>query len=189
MAQHEHDVTTLDAIEAGQMRVVEIEGQSVLLVRDGEYVHALGANCPHAGGPLAEGVRCGDRLVCPWHKATFSLRTGAVLEPPAMDPLPRHQARIANGRVLVTLAEVTLREAASGDDRCFVIVGAGAAGAVAAQTLREAGFGGRVLMLDRDNRVPYDRTILNTCSRARRAARNHRCRASRSIATSGSRSP
>ncbi len=161
MAQHEHDVTALEAIEAGQMRVVEIEGQSVLLVRDGEYVHALGANCPHAGGPLAEGVRCGDRLVCPWHKATFSLRTGAVLEPPAMDPLPRHQARIANGRVLVTLAEVTLREAASGDDRCFVIVGAGAAGAVAAQTLREAGFGGRVLMLDRDNRVPYDRTILS----------------------------
>ena len=161
MAQHEHDVTALDAIEAGQMRAVEIEGQSVLLVRDGESVHALGATCPHAGGPLAEGVRCGDRLVCPWHKATFSLRTGAVLEPPAMDPLPRHQVRIANGRVLVTLAEVTRREAASGDDRCFVIVGAGAAGAVAAQTLREAGFGGRVLMLDRDNRVPYDRTILS----------------------------
>ncbi len=161
MAQQEHNVTALDAIEAGQMRAVEIEGQSVLLVRDGESVHALGATCPHAGGPLAEGVRCGDRLVCPWHKAAFSLRTGAVLEPPAMDPLPRHQVRIANGRVLVTLAEVTRREAASGDDRCFVIVGAGAAGAVAAQTLREAGFGGRVLMLDRDNRVPYDRTILS----------------------------
>jgi apoptosis-inducing factor 3 len=146
MTQHEHDVTAaLDAIEPGQMRAVEIEGQSVLLVRDGETVHALGATCPHAGGPLAEGVRCGDRLVCPWHKATFSLNTGTVLEPPAMDPLPRHQVRIANGRVLVTLAEVTRSEVASGDDRCFVIVGAGAAGAVAAQTLREAGFGGRVL--------------------------------------------
>jgi NADPH-dependent 2,4-dienoyl-CoA reductase/sulfur reductase-like enzyme/nitrite reductase/ring-hydroxylating ferredoxin subunit len=162
MTQHEHDVTAaLDAIEPGQMRAVEIEGQSVLLVRDGETVHALGATCPHAGGPLAEGVRCGDRLVCPWHKATFSLNTGTVLEPPAMDPLPRHQVRIANGRVLVTLAEIARSEVASGDDRCFVIVGAGAAGAVAAQTLREAGFGGRVLMLDRDNRVPYDRTILS----------------------------
>jgi NADPH-dependent 2,4-dienoyl-CoA reductase/sulfur reductase-like enzyme len=42
-----------------------------------------------------------------------------------------------------------------------VIVGAGAAGAVAAQTMREAGFGGRVVMLDRENRVPYDRTILS----------------------------
>jgi apoptosis-inducing factor 3 len=161
MAQQEHEVISLDAIEVEQMRAVEIEGQSVLLVRDGESVHALGATCPHAGGPLVEGVRCGDRIVCPWHKATFSLRTGAVLEPPAVDPLPRHQVRIANGRVLVTLAEVTRQEAASGDDRCFIIVGAGAAGAVAAQTLREAGFGGRVLMLDCDNRVPYDRTILS----------------------------
>ena len=83
MAQQEHDVTALDAIEAGQMRTVEIEGQAVLLVRDGENVHALGAICPHAGAPLAGGVRCGDRLVCPWHKATFSLHAGAVPEPPA----------------------------------------------------------------------------------------------------------
>ena len=42
-----------------------------------------------------------------------------------------------------------------------MIVGAGAAGALAAQTLRENGFGGRVVMLDRDNRVPYDRTLLS----------------------------
>jgi NADPH-dependent 2,4-dienoyl-CoA reductase/sulfur reductase-like enzyme len=40
-------------------------------------------------------------------------------------------------------------------------VGAGAAGAMAAQTLRQAGFGGRVVMLDRENRVPYDRTLLS----------------------------
>ena len=62
----------------------------------------------------------------------------------------------------VTLtAEQEPRSVPSGDDRCFVIIGAGAAGAVAAQTLREAGFGGRVLMLDRENRVPYDRTVLS----------------------------
>ena len=42
-----------------------------------------------------------------------------------------------------------------------MIAGAGAAGAVAAQTLREAGFGGRIVMLDRENRVPYDRTVLS----------------------------
>ncbi|HQT79648.1 MAG: hypothetical protein B7Z80_17035, partial [Rhodospirillales bacterium 20-64-7] len=37
----------------------------------------------------------------------------------------------------------------------------GAAGAVAAQTLRQSGFNGRVIMLDRENRVPYDRTVLS----------------------------
>jgi apoptosis-inducing factor 3 len=49
------------------------------------------------------------------------------------------------------------------DGRVFLIVGAGAAGAVAAQTLREEGFGGRVVMLDQTNRVPYDRTLLSKC--------------------------
>ena len=43
----------------------------------------------------------------------------------------------------------------------MIIVGAGAAGAMAAQTLRQHGFGGRILMLDRENRVPYDRTLLS----------------------------
>ncbi|HUB48115.1 MAG TPA: Rieske 2Fe-2S domain-containing protein [Acetobacteraceae bacterium] len=133
MAEQEHDVAAFEAITPGDMQTIEIEGQTILLVRDNEIVHALGATCPHAGGPLAQGVRCGDRLVCPWHKATFSMRTGAVLEPPAVDPLLHHKARIANGRVLVTLtAEEQLRDRPSNDARCFVVIGAGAAGAVAA---------------------------------------------------------
>ena len=47
------------------------------------------------------------------------------------------------------------------DSRVFLIVGAGAAGAVAAQTLREEGFGGRIIMLDDANPVPDDRTLLS----------------------------
>src|SRR5579863_7338946 len=162
MVQQEHDVAAFDALSPGQMQSVDIEGQAILLIRDGDVVRALGGTCPHAGGLLAEGVRCGDRIVCPWHKAAFSAQTGELLEPPAVDPLPRYKARVENGRVFVTLtAEPTSSSVPSGDDRCFVIIGAGAAGAVAAQTLREAGFGGRILMLDRDNRVPYDRTVLS----------------------------
>lgn len=59
MSRHEHDAIALDAIAAGQMCVVDIDGRSVLLVRDREAVHAVGATCPHAGGPLAEGILCG----------------------------------------------------------------------------------------------------------------------------------
>lgn len=162
MAQQEHDVAAFDALAPGQMQSVDIEGQPVLLFRDDQTVCAVGGTCPHAGGLLVEGVRYGDRIVCPWHKATFSVRTGALLEPPAVDALPRHKARVRNGRVYVTLAaENPSRAMLVPDSRCFVIVGAGAAGAVAAQTLREADFGGRILMLDRENRVPYDRTVLS----------------------------
>ncbi|MGA9016775.1 MAG: FAD-dependent oxidoreductase [Acetobacteraceae bacterium] len=162
MAQHEHEVISLDEFTESGFWVVEVDGTRILLIREGDVVRAVGATCPHAGGPLAEGVRRGERLICPWHKATFCLSSGAVLEPPAVDPLPRFDVRVAEGRVFVRVpARQPETQNATSDQRCFVIVGAGAAGAVAAQTLREAGFGGRVVMLDRENRVPYDRTILS----------------------------
>jgi NADPH-dependent 2,4-dienoyl-CoA reductase/sulfur reductase-like enzyme/nitrite reductase/ring-hydroxylating ferredoxin subunit len=162
MPPQEHEVAALEELPVGGMRAVQISGENILLTRDADAVHAVGATCPHAGGPLAEGVRHAGGITCPWHKARFCLRTGAVLDPPAVDPLPRFAVRIDGTRVLVTLPAVRPPEPSlAADRRCFVIVGAGAAGAVAAQTLRESGFGGRVIMCDRDNRVPYDRTILS----------------------------
>jgi nitrite reductase/ring-hydroxylating ferredoxin subunit len=157
---------------------VKAGAQHVLLTRDRAAVYPVGGTCPHAGGPLAEGVRQTDQVICPWHKATFCLRTGALLDPPAMDPLPRFATRVVQGRVWVSVP-ATQPEAPPGgsDARCFVIVGAGAAGASAAQTLRKAGFGGRIVMLDRENRVPYDRTILSKyVLSGQSGGRNRRCR-------------
>jgi apoptosis-inducing factor 3 len=160
--QDEHDVGAFEDFADGALRRVEAEGTAILVLREGAALHAVGGTCPHAGGPLAEGARRDGRVVCPWHKATFCLRSGAVLEPPAVDALPRFDIRAADGRVLVRLpARAAERAQPAADARCFVIVGAGAAGALAAQTLREAGFGGQVVMLDRENRVPYDRTVLS----------------------------
>ena len=155
------DVVGLDEFGPEGMLQVELEGQAVLLVRDGDAVRAVGGMCPHAGAPLIEGVRHGGRIVCPWHKAAFCLRTGAVLDPPAVDALARYEVRVEAGRVLVSTPVGAATPEPAEDARCFVIVGAGAAGAAAAQTLREEGFGGRVVMLDAVGRVPYDRTLLS----------------------------
>ena len=167
MRSREHDVAALDEIPARGTLEVTAGSENVLLTRDGEAVYAVGSTCPHAGGPLADGVRQDGSVICPWHKARFCLRSGELLDPPAVDPLPRFAVRVAGGRVLVSLPAIQSSDAAvaepvrAGDDRCFVIVGAGAAGALAAQTLREADFAGRIVMLDRENRVPYDRTVLS----------------------------
>ena len=162
MPQQEFDAGRLDDFEPDGLCQVEMDSEKILLVRDGEAVHAVSATCPHAGAPLAEGVRHGGRIICPWHKAAFCIRTGAVLDPPAVDNLQNYTVRLDGGRILLSRAEVSPPESsAPADPRCFVIVGAGAAGAVAAQTLRQHGFTGRVIMLDQANRVPYDRTILS----------------------------
>ncbi len=162
MPSDEVDVGPLSDWADRPMQDVELAGEPVLLVRDGDAVRAIGGRCPHAGAPLSQGVLHRGRLVCPWHKAAFCVRTGEVLDPPAVDPLKRYEARVENGHVVLRAASAPAG-AQSGDidERTFVIVGGGAAGAVAAQTLREIGYAGRLVLLDRENRVPYDRTVLS----------------------------
>ena len=161
MLQDYADVAHLDDVMPGGMRQADLEGTVILLLRDGDDVRAVAGTCPHAGAPLAEGVRHGDRIICPWHKAAFCAATGAVLDPPAVDALQRYDVRVEHGRVLVKAADAVPKPEPPADPRCFVIAGAGAAGAVAAQTLRSEGFAGRIVMLDPANRIPYDRTVLS----------------------------
>ncbi len=161
MSQQSIDAGPERDLPDGTMRQIEIEGSPVLLARLEGQISAIAAICPHAGGPLAQGVRHGNRIVCPWHKATFCLRSGGVLAPPALDPLHCFTATVEAGRIKLRQSEPKAPPELAADARCFAIIGAGGAGAVAAQTLREAGFGGRIVMLDQANRVPYDRTVLS----------------------------
>ncbi|MDQ3802444.1 MAG: FAD-dependent oxidoreductase [Acidobacteriota bacterium] len=151
------------------MRQVAADGTDILLARVGGKYHAVGAHCTHYGAPLVEGALCGERVVCPWHHACFNVTTGDLEEPPALDALPRYGVRVEGESVIVSLPDevedrrtpaMTKRDSSS-DARLFVILGGGAAGYAAAQTLREDGFKGRVLMITREDRAPYDRPNLS----------------------------
>jgi uncharacterized membrane protein len=51
------------------------------------------------GGPLADGEREGDVVVCPWHGSRFDVCTGDVVGGPAVFPQPRFEARARAGKV------------------------------------------------------------------------------------------
>ena len=44
---------------------------------------AIGADCPHRGGPLSDGMITGDCVTCPLHGWKVSLADGRVLPPNA----------------------------------------------------------------------------------------------------------
>jgi NADPH-dependent 2,4-dienoyl-CoA reductase/sulfur reductase-like enzyme/nitrite reductase/ring-hydroxylating ferredoxin subunit len=141
---------------------VEIGDKKILLVRDGDAVRAYSAVCPHAQAPLEEGAVCNGRIVCPWHKATFRVSDGALLEPPALDGLARYPVRVDGEAVFVEPTEIELpKPTIPPEQRTFLIVGAGAAGATAAAALREFGFGGRILLVGGEPGLPFDRTCLS----------------------------
>jgi nitrite reductase (NADH) small subunit len=51
---------------------------AVFRSRDGR-LYATQAECPHRGGPLADGLVGGTILVCPLHEWTFDLLSGMAL--------------------------------------------------------------------------------------------------------------
>lgn len=136
------------------------DARELVLIRNGEHIAALQAHCPHAGAPLAEGAVCGERLVCPWHKASFDITDGALLEPPALVPLARYPVRHASGEVVVGHeAQPSSPAAPIRTQPVAAVIGTGAAGAAAVACLRENGFAGRVLLIG--DETPYDRTSLS----------------------------
>ena len=146
----------------GGMTGVALGDLKLLLVRDGDEVRAFEGTCPHAQAPLEDGALCDGRIICPWHMGTFDAKTGALLEPVAMRGLNRYAVRIEGDDVLVEtepMPETPVETTA--DTRVFVIAGAGAAATMAAVTLRQNGFGGRICMIGPEAEEPLDRTLLS----------------------------
>ena len=151
-------VAQLSSMAQG-MTPVEVGGAKLLLVRDGDEVRAFEGLCPHAKAPLDKGALCDGRIICPWHLAAFDARTGALLEPVAIRGLAAYPVRLAGDDLMVELSPPAKPVApARADPRVFILAGTGAASAMAAVTLRGAGFTGRLLMVGPEKAEPLDRT-------------------------------
>ena len=157
-----HRVARFADVSESRGFVVRIADTKIVLLRVGDQLRAYQGECPHAGAPLADGALCHGRLICPWHKAAYRIEDGALCEPPALDSLKRYPLEVRDGEIWVDdqpLADAHTPPA--DDERSFVIVGAGAAGTACAAALREKGFGGQVLLIDREADAGYDRTVLS----------------------------
>ena len=94
-----------DELQAGAMRAVDVDGFRVLLSRSEDGgVCAIANACTHVGGPLDEGERDGDVVICPWHGSRFDVCSGEVLRGPAKVPQQRFEARLREEMVEVRLS-------------------------------------------------------------------------------------
>ena len=93
----------LSELRPGRMRAVMLGGREVLLCRAGDGVFALDNICTHAHARMCEGRLRSTRLVCPLHGASFDVRDGRVLAPPAVSALRTYPVRIADGNIEVAV--------------------------------------------------------------------------------------
>ncbi|MDA4120969.1 MAG: Rieske 2Fe-2S domain-containing protein [Thaumarchaeota archaeon] len=85
----------------GTLSAVDIKETHILLARIGGEVSAVSGTCTHEETDLGLGFMIEERVVCPLHLSQFDLRTGAVLNPPATEPLQRFNVKIEEETIFV----------------------------------------------------------------------------------------
>ena len=163
----EERVASVGDLGDGEMVSVVVGDRKLLLARVGGRFFATSPRCPHWGGPLPEGTNSGRRLLCPWHKGTFDVTSGDLLDPPPLDPIATFPVRVDGDDVFVSDEKLPRPEGRGlvtrdpADRRLFAIIGGGAAAQSAAEELRRQGYAGRLLLLSPEGEWPYDRPNLS----------------------------
>lgn len=95
------EAARVDEIANRGCKVITLNGSAVAVFNlDGEYF-ALEDLCTHLGSDLSSGWVMGDRTVCPWHMAEFSIRTGEALKAPAYERVRTFPVRIRDATIEV----------------------------------------------------------------------------------------
>jgi len=97
----------LSDLDDGKPFAVEVDEVEIVLVRQGDSVHALRDECSHAELALSEGELTPKGIECWLHGSCFDLRTGAPSSPPATEPVEVFPIEIRDGEVHVDVTAAT----------------------------------------------------------------------------------
>lgn len=159
-------------LKENEMKVFDVgtgddESGRVLVIKQKGVFSAVGTKCTHYGGPLVNGALGDGRVRCPWHGACFNIKTGDIEDFPGFDSLPCYQVTVTEKGEVKVRAKISdlksnvrtkdLTTTTVCDGSVIVIVGGGPSGATCAETLRGEGFSGRIIVVCKENYLPYDR--------------------------------
>jgi len=83
-------------------RSTSIDGRRIAIFRLLDTIKAIDAHCPHAAGPLADGIVADSCVTCPLHGRRFDLDTGEALNGP--EQVAVHEVRVEEDEIWVRLA-------------------------------------------------------------------------------------
>jgi NADPH-dependent 2,4-dienoyl-CoA reductase/sulfur reductase-like enzyme/nitrite reductase/ring-hydroxylating ferredoxin subunit len=152
-----------DSLGDGEMVLGHADDKPVVLARSDGEVYAVSARCTHYGASLGAGTFDGDLLFCPLHHSGFNVRTGRAERAPALNPIPRYEV-VAKDGLLYVGGEMPAEwgiEPLVDPPESVVVVGAGAAGGAAVETLRAEGYEGPITLIGAEETVPTDRPNLS----------------------------
>jgi nitrite reductase/ring-hydroxylating ferredoxin subunit/uncharacterized membrane protein len=96
----------------GQMMLIKVAGERVVLARCQEGMFAFADHCTHRGGPLSDGALVGCMVQCPWHGSQFDVTTGRVVSGPARNKIQTYATEVRDGEVYILPEQEEVRKAA-----------------------------------------------------------------------------
>lgn len=103
------DVGSATELAAGPLCEVSVGRAKVALSHVDGVWGAISSVCNHVGGPLGKGTLEGEYVTCPWHYWKFHRTTGEGEPGFEADRVPKHEVKVVDGRVWVTLTPTTRR--------------------------------------------------------------------------------
>lgn len=94
-------VATVADVPAGTAKAVNVDGKKIALFNINGSFFAIDDTCTHRGGPLSEGDVEEFKVTCPWHGATYDVKTGKVLGPPAAQGVARYNVTVEGSDIKI----------------------------------------------------------------------------------------
>jgi 3-phenylpropionate/trans-cinnamate dioxygenase ferredoxin component len=86
----------------GDLVAFDIQGVRIAVANADGHFFAIDDTCTHEQCSLAEeGMLEGTVVTCGCHGAQFDVRTGAVLAPPAIEPVKAYPLRVEHGNLVI----------------------------------------------------------------------------------------
>jgi nitrite reductase (NADH) small subunit len=101
----------IDDIPLGEGRTVRVDGRRIALFRTTTGWYAIDHACPHAGGPLSDGIVADSCVICPLHNRRFDLSTGEQVG--GTDRVTTYEVRERDGMLEVRPAVAVLLDEAA----------------------------------------------------------------------------
>jgi naphthalene 1,2-dioxygenase system ferredoxin subunit len=96
-------VAALSELEPDYPKGVKAAGRDIALYLVEGNVYATDNICSHAYARLSDGFVDGFQVICPLHQGSFDVRTGAVIDPPCVEPIATFECRVEDDDVLVKI--------------------------------------------------------------------------------------
>jgi 3-phenylpropionate/trans-cinnamate dioxygenase ferredoxin subunit len=95
------EIAPASELPNGQRLFVDVGDRPIVIFNIAGQYFAIGDVCTHDDGPLGDGDLEGFNIVCPRHGAEFDVRTGKVMQMPAVVDIPAYPVQVRDGQIFV----------------------------------------------------------------------------------------